>query len=344
MILVTGGAGFIGSGFVHEWLASGDEPLVNLDALTYAGTLANLETVAGDPRYRFVEGDIRDGELVSRLLAEHRVRAIVHFAAESHVDRSIHGPEAFVQTNVIGTFRLLEAARGHWNTLPAGAREAFRFILVSTDEVFGTLEPHDPPFVETCPYRPNSPYAASKAAGDHLVRSYFHTYGLPTITTNGSNTFGPRQYPEKLIPLCLTRALAGEPLPIYGDGRQVRDWLYVADHCRGVMRALAVGRPGETYAIGGGNELVNIDTIQILCRILDEERPRAGGARYAELITHVTDRPGHDRRYALDSRKAHEQLGWRPTESFSTALRETVRWYLANPGWLEHVGRRSRGG
>ena len=344
MILVTGGAGFIGSGFVHEWLASGDEPLVNLDALTYAGTLANLETVAADPRHRFVQGDIRDGDLVARLLSEHRVRAIVHFAAESHVDRSIHGPEAFVQTNVIGTFRLLEAARGYWNGLSAGERDAFRFILVSTDEVYGTLEPHDPPFVETCPFRPNSPYAASKAAGDHLVRSYFHTYRLPTITTNGSNTFGPRQYPEKLIPLCLTRALAGEPLPIYGDGRQVRDWLYVADHCRGVMRALAAGTPGETYAIGGGNELVNIDTIQILCRILDEERPRPGGARHADLITHVTDRPGHDRRYALDSRKAHEQLGWRPTESFPTALRETVRWYLANPGWLEHVGLRSRGG
>jgi len=336
-LMVTGGAGFIGCNFVRYMLDKyPDYHIVVFDKLTYAGRLENLQDVkARHPqRFNFVQGDICEAESVDAAIARYDIDTIVNFAAETHVDRSIMDPDAFIRTDVYGTYVLLEAARRAGN---------LRYHQISTDEVYGHIH-GDHRSLESDSLAPRSPYAASKAAGDHLVRSYFHTYGLPTITTNGSNTFGPRQYPEKLIPLCLTRALAGEPLPIYGDGRQVRDWLYVADHCRGVMRALAVGKPGETYAIGGGNELVNIDTIRILCRILDEEQPRADGDPYAELITHVTDRPGHDRRYALDSRKAHEQLGWRPTESFPTALRETVRWYLANPGWLEHVGRRSRGG
>ena len=337
MILVTGGAGFIGSNFVLDWLAASDEPVVNLDKLTYAGNLANLASLAGDPRHTFVRGDISDRELVERLLAEHGIRAIVHFAAESHVDRSIHGPEDFVETNVVGTFRLLEAARAHWTSLPAADRTAFRFLHVSTDEVYGTLAPDDPPFSETTQYRPNSPYAATKAASDHLARGHHHTFGLPVVTTNCSNNYGPWQFPEKLIPLCIHRAVASEPLPIYGDGRQVRDWLYVADHCTAIRRVLEAGRPGEVYNIGGSSELANIDVVRALCRILDEEHPRADGQPYATQITFVTDRPGHDRRYAIDHAKITAELGWRPSESFETGLRKTVRWYLDHAAWVADV-------
>ena len=337
MILVTGGAGFIGSNFVLDWLAASDEPVVNLDKLTYAGNLANLASLAGDPRHTFVRGDISDRALVERLLAEHGIRAIVHFAAESHVDRSIHGPEDFVATNVVGTFRLLEAARAHWTSLPAADRTAFRFLHVSTDEVYGTLAPDDPPFSETTQYRPNSPYAATKAASDHLARGHHHTFGLPVVTTNCSNNYGPWQFPEKLIPLCIHRAVAGEPLPIYGDGRQVRDWLYVGDHCTAIRRVLEAGRPGEVYNIGGSSELANIDVVTALCRILDEEHPRADGQPYATQITFVTDRPGHDRRYAIDHAKITAELGWRPSESFETGLRKTVRWYLDHAAWVADV-------
>jgi len=337
MILVTGGAGFIGSNFVLDWLAACDEPVVTLDKLTYAGNLANLESLAGDPRHRFVQGDIADRELVERLLAEDSIRAIVHFAAESHVDRSIHGPEDFVATNVVGTFRLLEAARAHCSGLAAADREAFRFLHVSTDEVYGTLAPDDPPFSETNQYRPNSPYAASKAASDHLVRGHHHTFGLPVVTTNCSNNYGPWQFPEKLIPLCIHRAVTGEPLPIYGDGRQVRDWLYVGDHCSAIRRALEAGRPGEVYNVGGASEMANIDVVTMLCGILDEEQPRADGRSYAEQITYVTDRPGHDRRYAIDHRKITAELGWQPAESFASGLRKTVRWYLDHADWVADV-------
>lgn len=337
MILVTGGAGFIGSCFVIDWLAFSDEPVLTLDALTYAGNLGNLASLADDPRHRFVRGDIIDRALVEKLLAEHGVRAIVHFAAESHVDRSIHGPEDFVQTNVMGTFRLLEAARAYQAGLPPADREAFRFLHVSTDEVYGTLAPNDPAFTEENQYRPNSPYAASKAASDHLVRGHHHTFGLPVITTNCSNNYGPRQFPEKLIPLCIHRALAGEPLPIYGDGRQVRDWLYVGDHCTAIRRVLEAGRLGEVYNIGGSSEMANIDVVTMLCRILDEESPRADGRPYAEQITYVTDRPGHDRRYAIDHSKISSELGWQPAETFATGLRKTVRWYLDNTAWVEAV-------
>jgi dTDP-glucose 4,6-dehydratase len=330
MILVTGGAGFIGSCFVLDWLAACDEPVITLDALTYAGNLGNLASLADDPRHTFVRGDIADRDLVAGLLAEHRVRAIVHFAAESHVDRSILGPEDFVVTNVMGTFRLLEAARAHWGGLPPADREAFRFLHVSTDEVYGTLAPADPAFTEQTQYRPNSPYAASKAASDHLVRGHHHTFGLPVVTTNCSNNYGPRQFPEKLIPLCIHRALAGEPLPIYGDGRQVRDWLYVADHCSAIRRVLEAGRLGEVYNIGGSSEMANID-------VLDEENPRPNGTPYAEQITYVTDRPGHDRRYAIDHSKISAELGWQPAETFATGLRKTVRWYLDNTAWVEAV-------
>ena len=337
MILVTGGAGFIGSNFVLDWLADGDEPVVNLDKLTYAGNLRNLAALEHDPRHIFVRGDIGDRPLVERLLAEHEVRAIVHFAAESHVDRSIHGPEDFVATNIVGTFRLLEAARAYWSGLPAGRRDAFRFLHVSTDEVFGTLSPADPPFRETSPYLPNSPYAASKAASDHLVRSHHHTFGLPVLTTNCSNNYGPWQFPEKLIPLVIANALAGKPLPIYGDGRQVRDWLYVGDHCRAIRRVLEAGSVGEVYCIGGSSEKPNIEVVQTLCDILDEERPRADGARHAERITFVKDRPGHDRRYAIDARRITAELGWRPAETFATGMRQTVRWYLAHQDWVADV-------
>ena len=337
MILVTGGAGFIGANFVLDWLAHGAEPVVNLDALTYAGNLQNLQAAAGDGRHRFVHGDIRDRGLVERLLAEHAVRAVVHFAAESHVDRSIHGPEDFVSTNVVGTFRLLEAARAHWASLPAGERDAFRFVHVSTDEVYGSLGPGDPAFTETNPYQPNSPYSATKAASDHLVRGYHHTYGLPVVTTNCSNNYGPFQFPEKLIPLVIHNALAGRPLPIYGDGRQVRDWLYVGDHCAAIRRVLEAGAPGAVYNVGGSSEMANIDVVHVLCGILDELRPRADGRSYREQIAFVQDRPGHDRRYAIDARKIAAELGWRPAETFASGIRRTVRWYLDHEDWVANV-------
>ena len=337
MILVTGGAGFIGSNFVLDWLSAGNEPIVNLDVLTYAGNLQNLEAIAGDSRQIFVRGDIGDGDLVTTLLREHPIRAIVHFAAESHVDRSIHGPEDFIQTNIVGTFRLLEAARGHWTALSSDAKAAFRFLHVSTDEVYGSLSPSDPPFAETNQYQPNSPYSASKAAADHLVRSYHHTYGLPVLTTNCSNNYGPFHFPEKLIPLCIHNALAGKPLPIYGDGMQIRDWLYVKDHTSAVRRVLEAGTPGETYNIGGWNEKPNIDVVKTLCRILDEEHPKADGTSYADQITFVKDRPGHDRRYAIDARKIETDLGWKPVETFETGIRKTVRWYLDHQDWVANV-------
>jgi dTDP-glucose 4,6-dehydratase len=337
MILVTGGAGFIGSNFVLDWLAGGGEPVVNLDKLTYAGNLENLAPLAGDPRHVFVRGDIGDRELVAGLLATHGIRAIVHFAAESHVDRSIHGPEDFIETNIVGTFRLLEAARAYWSALPTADRDTFRFLHVSTDEVYGSLAPADPPFAETNQYQPNSPYSASKAASDHLVRGYHHTYGLPVVTTNCSNNYGPLQFPEKLIPLVIANAVAGKPLPIYGDGRQIRDWLYVGDHCSAIRRALAAGRLGEVYNIGGSSEQANIDVVHTLCRILDDERPRADGKPYAEQITYVKDRPGHDRRYAIDARKISGELGWAPAETFETGIRRTVRWYLDHQPWVANV-------
>mgnify|MGYP001159362347 FL=1 len=336
MILVTGGAGFIGSNFVLDWLATSDEPVVNLDALTYAGNLANLASLAGDARHIFVRGDICDRALVDRLLANYRPRAIVHFAAESHVDRSIHGPGEFVRTNVQGTFTLLEAARAYWMALDEPARTAFRFLHVSTDEVYGSLGPDDPPFTETTPYAPNSPYAASKAASDHLVRAWHHTYGLPVLTTNCSNNYGPYQFPEKLIPLVIANALGGRPLPVYGDGLNVRDWLYVGDHCAGVRTVLEKGRQGETYNIGGWNERTNIEIVRRICALLDELRPDPAGS-YERLITFVKDRPGHDRRYAIDARKIERELGWRPAETFESGLRKTVRWYLDNQAWLRQV-------
>ncbi|HET6265814.1 MAG TPA: dTDP-glucose 4,6-dehydratase [Usitatibacter sp.] len=335
MILVTGGAGFIGSNFVLDWLASQSEAVVNLDALTYAGNLANLASIARDERHRFVRGDIGDRELTQRLLDEHRPRAIVHFAAESHVDRSIHGPAAFVQTNVIGTFELLEAVRAHWQRLDGASKDAFRFLHVSTDEVYGSLSESDPAFSETTPYAPNSPYSASKAGSDHLVRAYHHTYGLPTVTTNCSNNYGPYQFPEKLIPLMIANALEGKALPVYGDGRQVRDWLYVTDHCEAIRVALARGRVGETYNVGGNSERRNLDVVHALCDVLDQARPRSGG--YRALIQFVADRPGHDRRYAIDARKIASELGWRPRESFETGLAKTVRWYLDHADWVAQV-------
>ena len=336
MILVTGGAGFIGSNFVLSTVARTGEPIVNLDKLTYAGNLRSLASLAGDARHAFVRGDIGDRELVRRLLGEHRPRAVAHFAAESHVDRSIHGPAEFVQTNVVGTFNLLEEVRAYWQGLAGAEREAFRFLHVSTDEVYGSLGAHDPAFTEQTPYAPNSPYAASKAASDHLVRAYHHTYGLPTLTTNCSNNYGPFQFPEKLIPLVIHNALAGKRLPVYGDGANVRDWLYVLDHCEAVRVVLMRGTPGETYNIGGAAEKKNIDVVRTLCGLLDEARPRAQG-RYAELIEFVADRPGHDRRYAMDAGKLARELGWRPKESFETGLAKTVRWYLDNRAWVEEV-------
>jgi dTDP-glucose 4,6-dehydratase len=336
-ILVTGCAGFIGSNFVHAWFDHGDEPLVALDKLTYAGNLANLAAFAGDDRYRFVQGDIADHALVGRLLARHRPRAVINFAAESHVDRSIHGPADFIQTNVVGTFNLLEAVRSYWSELAAEPQAAFRLLHVSTDEVYGTLEPDDAPFAETHAFKPNSPYSASKAAGDHLVRAWHHTYRLPVLTTNCSNNYGPYHFPEKLIPLVIHNALKGKPLPIYGDGRQVRDWLYVEDHCRAIARVLEAGRPGETYNIGGCNQMTNLEVVEAVCAILDEWRPRADGKAYAEQITFVRDRPGHDRRYAIDARKIEAELGWRPRETFASGIRKTVKWYLANQSWVEGV-------
>lgn len=336
MILVTGGAGFIGANFVLDWLATTDEPVINLDALTYAGNLESLASLTGDTRHVFVHGDICDRGLVDRLLAEHRPRAIVHFAAESHVDRSIHGPGAFVRTNIEGTYTLLEAARAHWLRLDADSKAAFRFHHVSTDEVYGSLGPDAPAFTERQPYAPNSPYSASKAASDHLVRAWHHTYGLPVLTTNCSNNYGPYHFPEKLIPLMIVNALAGKPLPVYGDGKQVRDWLYVKDHCAAIRVVLERGRVGETYNVGGWNEQFNIDIVRQICALLDELRPDRAGP-HARLITHVTDRPGHDRRYAIDAHKIKHELGWRPAETFATGLRKTVQWYLDHPDWIAHA-------
>ncbi|SFD42880.1 dTDP-glucose 4,6-dehydratase [Paracidovorax konjaci] len=337
MILVTGGAGFIGANFVLDWLACGNEPVVNLDKLTYAGNLQNLASLQGDGRHVFVQGDIGDKDLIDRLLAEHRPRAVVNFAAESHVDRSIHGPEDFIQTNVVGTFRLLESVRQHWQGLPQEERDAFRFLHVSTDEVYGTLGPKDPAFTETHACEPNSPYSASKAASDHLVRAWHHTYGLPVLTTNCSNNYGPFHFPEKLIPLMIVNALAGKPLPVYGDGMQIRDWLYVRDHCSAIRRVLEAGQPGETYNVGGWNEKPNIEIVQTICALLDELRPRADGQRYGGQISYVKDRPGHDRRYAIDARKIERELGWKPAETFETGIRKTVEWYLRHGDWVEAV-------
>jgi dTDP-glucose 4,6-dehydratase len=336
-VLVTGGAGFIGSNFVHAWLAQHDEVLVNLDKLTYAGNLRNLHALAGDRRHQFVQGDIGDTPLVSQLLATHQPRAVLHFAAESHVDRSIHGPMDFIQTNVVGTFQLLESVRAYWAGLDAQAKQAFRFLHVSTDEVYGSLSSHAAAFSETHPYEPNSPYSASKAASDHLVRAWHHTYGLPVLTTNCSNNYGPYHFPEKLIPLVIHNALAGKPLPIYGDGQQVRDWLYVEDHCKAIMRVLQDGRLGETYNVGGWNEKPNIEVVRTLCALLDELQPRADGQSYATQMTFVKDRPGHDRRYAIDARKLERELGWRPEETFESGLRKTVQWYLGHGDWVEEV-------
>jgi len=337
MILVTGGAGFIGGNFVLDWLAEADEPVVNLDKLTYAGNLDTLAGLAGNPQHIFVHGDIGDRALLRRLLSEHRPRAVVNFAAESHVDRSISGPGDFIQTNVVGTFNLLESVREYWTGLDEAERGAFRFLHVSTDEVYGTLAEDDPAFRETDTYEPNSPYSASKAASDHLVRAWHHTYGLPVLTTNCSNNYGPYHFPEKLIPLCILNALNGKPLPIYGDGKQVRDWLYVKDHCAAIRRVLAAGTIGETYNVGGWNEKANIDVVRTICAILDDLRPRADAESYATQIMYVTDRPGHDRRYAIDATKIERELGWKPAETFDSGIRKTVAWYLEQTGWVENV-------
>jgi len=336
-ILVTGGAGFIGSNFVHHWLATTNESVVNLDKLTYAGNLDNLASLQNDARHVFVQGDIGDTTLLPQLLAQHQPRAVVHFAAESHVDRSIHGPMDFIQTNVVGTFQLLESVRAFWSALKAVQHTAFRFLHVSTDEVYGSLAPDAPAFTESHVYEPNSPYSASKAASDHLVRAWHHTYGMPVLTTNCSNNYGPFHFPEKLIPLVIHNALAGKPLPIYGDGMQVRDWLYVQDHCSAIARVLQAGRLGETYNVGGWNEKPNIEVVRTLCSLLDELQPRADGQSYAAQITYVKDRAGHDRRYAIDARKIEQELGWRPQETFETGLRKTVAWYLANADWVTNV-------
>lgn len=337
MIFVTGGAGFIGANFVLDWLAESDEPIVNIDNLTYAGNLESLASLQDDGRHIFVQGDIGDTDLITELLARYQPRAIINFAAESHVDRSIHGPEAFVQTNVVGTFHLLEAIRAYWNQLEGDLKTDFRLLHVSTDEVYGSLAKDEPAFTETHRYEPNSPYSASKAASDHLVRSYHHTYGLPVLTTNCSNNYGPYHFPEKLIPLIIVNALAGKDLPIYGDGQQIRDWLYVKDHCSAIRSVLAEGATGETYNVGGWNEKPNIDIVHTVCSLLDELRPRADKANYAQQITFVTDRLGHDRRYAIDARKIERELGWKPTETFDTGIRKTVQWYLDNQDWVANV-------
>ena len=336
-ILVTGGAGFIGSNFVLDWLAQTDEPVVNLDKLTYAGNLQNLASLAGDMRHVFVHGDFGDAALVGDLMAHHQPRAVVNFAAESHVDRSILGPGEFVQTNIVGTFTLLEAVRAYWGALDAPARAAFRLLHVSTDEVYGSLTKTEAAFTEAHRYEPNSPYSASKAASDHLVRAYHHTYGLPVLTTNCSNNYGPYHFPEKLIPLMIVNALAGKPLPVYGDGQQVRDWLYVKDHCSAIRRVLQTGQAGETYNVGGWNEMPNLDIVHTVCKLLDELQPRADGKLYKERIAFVTDRPGHDRRYAIDARKIGQQLGWKPAETFASGIRKTVQWYLDNQAWVANV-------
>lgn len=336
-ILVTGGAGFIGANFIIDWLEQHQEAVVNLDKLTYAGNLENLATLQGDSRHIFVQGDIGDRELIARLLSEHQPRAVLNFAAESHVDRSILGPGEFIQTNILGTFRLLDSVNVYWSGLDEKQKESFRFLHVSTDEVYGSLSPDAAPFLETNRYEPNSPYSASKASSDHLVRAYHHTYGLPVLTTNCSNNYGPYQFPEKLIPLVIHNALADKPLPIYGDGQQIRDWLYVGDHCNAIRRVLEAGQPGEVYNIGGLNEKTNLEIVYALCAILDEVRPRADAGSYKALITFVKDRPGHDRRYAIDASKIERELGWRPAESFETGIRKTVDWYLANQGWVNNV-------
>lgn len=336
-ILVTGGAGFIGANFVLDWLAQQDERVINLDKLTYAGNLDNLAGLQGDMRHIFVRGDIGDTALVDRLLAEHRPRAVINFAAESHVDRSIHGPGEFIQTNIVGTFHLLESVRAYWEAMGGGAKECFRFLHVSTDEVYGSLTKEAPSFSEENRYEPNSPYSASKAAGDHLVRAYHHTYGLPVLTTNCSNNYGPYQFPEKLIPLCILNASAGKPLPIYGDGQQIRDWLYVKDHCRAIRLVLERGPVSETYNIGGWNEKANLDVVRTLCHILDDLRPRSDGKSYVDQITFVKDRPGHDRRYAIDASKLERELGWKPQETFETGIRKTVAWYLDHQSWVANV-------
>jgi dTDP-glucose 4,6-dehydratase len=337
MILVTGGAGFIGSNFVLDWLAQNGESVVNLDKLTYAGNPENLAKLKGDTRHIFVQGDIGDADLLGRLLAEYRPRAVLNFAAESHVDRSIHGPEDFIQTNVVGTFHLLEAVRAYWSGLADTERSAFRFLHVSTDEVYGSLAKDDPAFRETHRYEPNSPYSASKAASDHLVRAYHHTYGLPVLTTNCSNNYGPYHFPEKLIPLMIVNALAGKPLPVYGDGQQIRDWLYVKDHCSAIRSVLEKGRLGEVYNVGGWNEKANIDIVHTVCELLDELSPRPDGKPYREQVTFVADRPGHDRRYAIDAHKIEHELGWTPAETFETGIRKTVQWYLDNRDWVNNV-------
>ena len=337
MLLVTGGAGFIGANFVLDWLAQSGEAVVNLDKLTYAGNLENLATLQADSRHFFVDGDIGDAALVKQLLATHQPRAVVNFAAESHVDRSIHGPEDFIQTNIVGTFHMLEAVRAYWGGLNGDAKSDFRFLHVSTDEVYGSLGPHDAAFTETHAYAPNSPYSASKAASDHLVRSYHHTYGLPVLTTNCSNNYGPYHFPEKLIPLMIVNALAGKPLPVYGDGQQIRDWLYVKDHCSALREVLARGKVGEVYNVGGCNEMPNIGIVHTVCKLLDELRPKADGQPYSSQIAYVTDRPGHDRRYAIDASKIERELGWRPSETFATGIRKTVAWYLANAAWVANV-------
>jgi dTDP-glucose 4,6-dehydratase len=336
-ILVTGGAGFIGGNFVLDWLAKSDEAIVNLDKLTYAGNLETLSSLEGNPSHIFVQGDIGDVGLVDRILAEHKTRAVVNFAAESHVDRSIHGPGDFIETNIMGTFRLLESVRGYWSALPEVDKTAFRFLHVSTDEVYGSLAKDDPAFTETNTYEPNSPYSASKAASDHLVRAWHHTYCLPVLTTNCSNNYGPYHFPEKLIPLMIVNALAGKPLPVYGDGMQIRDWLYVKDHCSAIRRVLEAGQLGETYNVGGWNAKPNIEIVQTVCALLDELCPKVDGSSYKAQITHVEDRPGHDRRYAIDARKIERELGWRPAETFETGIRKTVLWYLDNPEWVSHV-------
>ncbi|OGB51853.1 MAG: dTDP-glucose 4,6-dehydratase [Burkholderiales bacterium RIFOXYC12_FULL_60_6] len=337
MILVTGGAGFIGANFVLDWLAIHDEPVINLDKLTYAGNPETLQSLQADTRHTLVQGDIGDTALVSQLLTQHQPRAVVNFAAESHVDRSIHGPGEFIQTNIVGTFNLLESVRGYWQMLPADQKEAFRFLHVSTDEVYGSLKKDDPAFTETSHIEPNSPYSASKAASDHLVRAWHHTYGLPVLTTNCSNNYGPYHFPEKLIPLMIVNALAGKALPVYGDGQQIRDWLYVKDHCSAIRRVLEAGRLGEIYNVGGWNEKANLDIVQTVCALLDELRPRLDAKPYRDQITYVTDRPGHDRRYAIDARKLEQELGWKPAETFESGIRKTVQWYLDHPDWVAHV-------
>ena len=336
-ILVTGGAGFIGSNFIVDWLANSDETIVNVDKLTYAGNLANLQSIQGDKRHLFVKTDIADVPCITNLLLEHNIRAVIHFAAESHVDRSILGPEEFIKTNVLGTFYLLETIRHYWNGLGEKAKQKFRFIHVSTDEVFGSLSNDEPGFSETNRYLPNSPYSASKAASDHFVRAYHHTYGLPVLTTNCSNNYGPYQFPEKLIPLCIHKAIAGEPLPVYGDGQQIRDWLFVSDHCSALRTVLEKGQAGELYNIGSYNERTNLEVVQTLCAILNQEHPRADGRCYSEQITFVEDRPGHDKRYAINAVKIERELGWKSAQPFESGIRKTVQWYLDNPQWVENI-------